>query len=181
MPHQTPPSLMDTIKQYGSGLLRFIRSRVKTDADAEDILQDVWYQVNAAPIEQTSAWLYSVARNKIIDRYKKKQEFLLDDMMAADDDDEDTQEIRALLLTEATTPETEYLRNLFWQELFAALDELPPEQKAAFVSQELEGKNFKELAVQTGEPVQTWVSRKYYAVVHLRRRLKQLYDELMYD
>ncbi|GAB2695656.1 RNA polymerase sigma factor [Mucilaginibacter koreensis] len=179
-------TLVAAVKKYGSGLLRFIRSRVKTDADAEDILQDVWYQlsavVNAAPIEQTGAWLYTVARNKIIDRYKKKHEFLLDDLAAADEDeDEDSQQISALLLTEATTPETEYLRNLFWEELFAALDELPPEQKAAFVAQELEGKSFKDLAKQTGEPVQTWISRKYYAVTHLRRRLKQLYDDLMYD
>ena len=185
MPQAQPPSLLETIKKYGSGLLRFIRSKVKTDADAEDILQDVWYQlsavVNAAPIEQTGAWLYTVARNKITDRYKKKHEFLLEDMAAADEDDEEAQEISTLLLTEAATPETEYLRNLFWQELFAALEELPPEQKAAFTAQELEGKSFKELAEQTGIPVQTWVSRKYYAVLHLRRRLRQLYDELMYD
>ena len=175
-------NILQAIKLYGKNLLGFIRKRVKNDADAEDILQDVWYQfsslVNAEPIEQTGAWLYKVARNKIIDKHKKKSEVLLDDM-AADDDEEDLPDFKALLLTTSTTPETEYLRNLFWEQLFLALDELPQEQRDVFIWQELEDIPFNEIAERTGEKVQTLVSRKRYAVLHLRKRLKQLYKEII--
>jgi RNA polymerase sigma factor (sigma-70 family) len=173
--------IIQTIKAYGKNLLGFIRKRVKNDADAEDILQDVWYQlsavVNTEPVEQTSAWLYKVARNKIIDKHKKRSESLLDDM-ATDEDDEEMPDFKDILLTETSTPETEYLRNLFWEELFVALDELPEEQKQVFIWHELDDIPFAEIATRTGENVQTLTSRKYYAVMHLRRRLKQLYKEI---
>jgi RNA polymerase sigma factor (sigma-70 family) len=183
MPDPKGNSTLQAIKSYGKGLLSFIRRRVKNDADAEDILQDVWYQlstvVNAAPIEQTGAWLYRVARNKITDKYRKHTECLLDDLLFDDDEDEDSDSgLTAILLSENATPETEYLRNLFWEELFAALDELPAEQKQVFIWHELEDKSFDEIAAQTGVKVQTLVSRKRYAVLHLRKRLKQLYDDI---
>jgi RNA polymerase sigma factor (sigma-70 family) len=108
MPEEKNNHIIQTIKAYGKGLLGFIRRRVKTDADAEDILQDVWYQlssvVNAQPIEQTGAWLYKVATNKIIDKNRKKTEELYDINLSGDEDDEETIDFRAILLTEGTTP-----------------------------------------------------------------------------
>jgi RNA polymerase sigma factor (sigma-70 family) len=179
MPEEKNKHIIQTIKEYGKGLLGFIRRRVKNDADAEDILQDVWYQlsavVNAEPIEQTGAWLYKVAANKIIDKNRKKTEELFD---LAEEDDDEGPDFRAILLTEGTTPETEYIRNLFWEQLFLALDELPEEQKQVFIWQELDNIPFNEIAQHTGENIQTLVSRKRYAVLHLRKRLRQLYQEI---
>jgi len=185
MPEEKNNHIIQTIKAYGKGLLGFIRRRVKSDADAEDILQDVWYQltavVNAQPIEQTGAWLYKVATNKIIDRNRKKTEELFDLNTSGDEDDDEEIDFRAILLTEGTTPETEYIRNLFWEQLFLALDELPEEQKQVFIWQELDDIPFSEIAQSTGENIQTLVSRKRYAVLHLRKRLKQLYEEIIED
>ncbi len=182
MPEEKNNHIIQAIKSYGKGLLGFIRRRVKSDADAEDILQDVWYQlsavVNAEPIEQTGAWLYKVATNKIIDKNRKKTEELLDLNLSGDDEDEDGPNFREILLTEGTTPETEYIRNLFWEQLFIALDELPEEQRQVFIWQELDDIPFNEIAEKTGVNVQTLVSRKRYAVLHLRKRLKQLYIEI---
>ena len=182
--HQEKESnILQAIKMYGKNLLGFIRKRVKSDADAEDILQDVWYQfsalVNNEPVEQTGAWLYRVAKNKIIDKHKKKSETLLDDMLVSNnDEDDDPFDLRDILLTEETTPETEYLRNLFWEQLFIALDELPEEQKQVFIWQELDDMTFADIAEKTGVNINTLVSRKRYAVLHLRDRLQQLYDEI---
>ena len=182
MPQEKQNHIIQAIKSYGKGLLGFIRKRVKSDADAEDILQDVWYQlsavVNAEPIEETGAWLYRVARNKIIDKSRKKTEELLDLGSGGDGEDDEGPDFREILLTEGTTPETAYIRNLFWEQLFLALDELPQEQRDVFIWQELDGIPFNEIAGRTGENVQTLVSRKRYAVLHLRKRLKQLYEEL---
>lgn len=170
--------LLKTIQDYEKGLLSFIRGRVKSDADAQDILQDIWYSlsliVNTSPVEQTSAWLYKVARNKITDKYRKRSESSLDDLF---EDDEDL-DYSSILFSDSTTPETEYLKNLFWKQLFIALDELPEEQKQVFVWQELEGIPFQMIAERTGVNVQTLVSRKRYAVLHLRERLRELYEEL---
>src|SRR5882757_3097987 len=178
MPEDKNSHIIHTIKAYGKSLLGFIRRRVNNDADAEDILQDVWYQfssvINSEPIEQTGAWLYRVARNKILDKHKKHTETLLDDMLNDEDDDE-APDFKAILMTEATTPETEYMRNLFWEQLFFALDELPEEQRQVFTWHELEDLSFQEIADRTGVNVQTLVSRKRYAVLHLRNRLRQLY------
>ncbi len=183
MPQDKNSNILQAIKAYGKNLLSFIRRRVKTDADAEDILQDVWYQlsalVNAGPIEQTGAWLYKVAKNKITDKYRKRSETLLDDLFFGEEDaDNEDADYQSILLAEATTPETEYLRNLFWEQLFMALDELPEKQKQVFIWQELDHIPFQEIAENTGENVQTLVSRKRYAVLHLRKRLKQLYQEI---
>lgn len=173
---------LQAIKAYGKNLLSFIRRRVKTDADAEDILQDVWFQlsavVNSEPIEQTGAWLYKVATNKITDKYRKRSETLLDDLVFSEGDEDDDEGYQSILLTEATTPETEYLRNLFWDELFGALNELPEEQKQVFTWHELDDIPFQEIAENTGENIQTLISRKRYAVLHLRKRLRQLYEEI---
>src|ERR1700761_4177915 len=129
-------NIIQAITLYGKNLLGFIRKRVKSDADAEDILQDVWYQfsalVNSEPIEQTGAWLYKVARNKITDKYKKKSETLLDDFLGVNDEDEDNFDLKDMLMIDDSTPENEYIKNLFWNELFAALDELPEEQRQVF-------------------------------------------------
>jgi RNA polymerase sigma factor (sigma-70 family) len=184
MPQDRNNFTLKAIKSYGQGLLSFIRRRVKNDADAEDILQDVWYQlssvVNSAPVEQTGAWLYRVARNKITDKYRKHTEWLLDDLLyAGSEDEEDEQpDFGAILLTETNTPETEYLRSMFWEELFAALGELPAEQRQVFVWQELENQSFEEIAQHTGININTLVSRKRYAVLHLRQRLKELYEDV---
>lgn len=182
MPEDKNSQIIHTIKAYGKSLLSFIRRRVKNDADAEDILQDVWYQfssvINSEPIEQTSAWLYRVARNKITDKHKKKTETLLDDMLATGEDEEEAENFKAILFAETSTPETEYLRSLFWEELFLALDELPDEQKQVFIWQELDDIPFEEIAKRTGQNINTLVSRKRYAVLHLRKRLKQLYLEI---
>jgi len=182
MPEEANRHILQAIASYGKSLLGFIRKRVKTDADAEDILQDVWYQfssvVNAAPIEQTGAWLYKVANNKIIDKYKKKREVLLDDQVTEDDEDDDVSSIREILLADDQTPETSFMRNLFWEQLFIALEELPPEQRDVFIWHELEDVPFQEIADRTGEKMQTLVSRKRYAVLHLRKRLQQLYNEI---
>ncbi|MGZ3874070.1 MAG: RNA polymerase sigma factor, partial [Mucilaginibacter sp.] len=158
MPEEKHQTIIQAIGAYGKNLLGFIRRRVKNDADAEDILQDVWYQfssvINSEPIEQTGAWLYKVARNKILDKHKKHTETLMDDMILDDEDDE-APSFKAILMTEATTPETQYLRNLFWEQLFIALDELPEEQRQVFIWQELDDIPFKEIAERTGEKIQT--------------------------
>jgi RNA polymerase sigma factor (sigma-70 family) len=167
------------IDQFGKKLMGFIRKRMPNEADAEDILQDVFYQLaaNTEPIEQLSGWLYRVARNKITDRQRKKKDLLLEDTLGGGDEAFDWTE---LVLDETGGPETEYLRNLFWEALQAALDELPPEQRDVFVMTELEGIPFKEIAEAAGVSVNTLLSRKRYAVLHLRERLQVLKDELLH-
>lgn len=182
MPKDQNSHIIETIKAYGKSLMGFIRKQVKSEADAEDILQDVWYQfsnvINAQPIEQTSAWLYRVAKNKILDRHKKHRESLMDDLYTVDNS-EDTTDLISILMVEVTTPETAYLRNLFWEQLMLALNELPPEQKEVFIWHEMEDLSFDEISERTGVKCNTLISRKRYAVLHLRKRLKQLYEEII--
>ena len=174
-------NIIQAVRDYGRRLFYFIRGRVDTDEDAEDILQDVWYQfsnvMNSEPIEQTSAWLYHVARNRIIDKYRRQEPDSLEEMFADDENSEFN--FRELLLAGDENPETEHLRNLFWEQLFAALDELPEEQKQVFVLNELEDISFNEMAERTGENINTLISRKRYAVLHLRKRLKQLRKDIL--
>jgi len=178
MAEQRKQNIIEAVKNYGKRLFYFIRGRVNTDEDAEDILQDVWYQfsnvMNSEPIEQASAWLYRVARNRIIDKYRRHQP--LEEMFI--DDEESEFNFREILLTENASPETEYLRNLFWEQLFSALNELPGEQRQIFVWNELEDISFNEIAERTGEKINTLISRKRYAVLHLRKRLEQLRKEI---
>jgi len=181
VPVQPKQNIIQAVRDYGKRLFYFIRGRVDTDEDAEDILQDVWYQfssiMNSEPIEQTSAWLYRVARNRIIDKYRKQKPDSLEEIFTGNEESEfNFREI--LLATEANT-ETEHLRNLFWEQLFAALDELPEEQKQAFVLNELEDVSFKEISERTGEKINTLISRKRYAVLHLRKRLEQLRKDII--
>lgn len=179
MSGQDPASVFE---QYGCGLKSFIRRRVPTEEDAEDILQDVLYQLVKAdnlmnPIEQITAWLYRVARNKIINWTSKKREVLLNP--PPDTVFEDFADILFSKASPSATPETEYLRSLVWEELDAALDELPQEQRDVFEKSELYGMTLKEISQETGVPVNTLKSRKHYAVSHLRVRLKSLYEEII--
>jgi len=174
-------NITQVIKEYSRRLLGFIKQRVQGNEDAEDILQDVFYQFagSTAPIEQAGSWLFTVARNKITDSYRKKKLPLADDIFGVAELDEESFDWKEMLLATDTNPETEFLRNLFWEELQQALDELPAEQKEVFVQNEIDGIAFKQIAAQTGLSVATLISRKRYAVLHLRERLQVLKDELL--
>lgn len=174
-------NITQTIKAVSRRLLSFIRKRVGSLQDAEDIFQDVLYQFagNTEPIEQTTAWLYTVARNKITDSYRKQKLPLADDLLSGATDDETNFDWREMMMQADNNPETEYLRQLFWEELKAALDELPEEQRTVFIQHEIDDIAFKDIAAQTGETVATLISRKRYAVLHLRNRLGKLKDELL--
>jgi RNA polymerase sigma factor (sigma-70 family) len=179
-----PSSIAETFAEYSRLLLNFIRGRVNRFEDAEDILQDVFFQFAKAsdminPIENSAAWLYRAARNKIIDHYKKKKDEPLPGYYDDDEDGYVIDEIADILNGEAATPETEYLRSLILQEIGDALKELPEEQRTVFVQTEIDGMPVKEVAEKSGVPVGTVLSRKRYAVQFLRKRLKELYDEVM--
>lgn len=174
----------EVVKQLTSPLKGFIRNRVKSTEDAEDILQDVFYELAEAdqlmrPIEQISAWLYTVARNRITDSYRKKKPEPIAEFYSDNEEDELFTEIQQLLTSPEDSPETEYLKSLIWTELDKALAELPPEQRLAFEWNELEGMSFRDISLMTGEPQNTLISRKRYAVLHLRERLGDLYEELI--
>jgi RNA polymerase sigma factor (sigma-70 family) len=172
-------SITEIVKDYSRRLLGFIRKRVTNEADAEDVLLDVFYQLlgNKEPIDQITAWLFTVARNKIIDRKRKKQPLALDGLFSEMEDGE-MNDWMEILLDDSSNPETIYLRNLFRDLLKEALDELPEEQKQAFVLNEMDGIPFKQISDDTGIPVNTLISRKRYAVLHLRTRLADLHDAL---
>ena len=174
-------TISQTIKEYSRRLLGFIKQRVSGNEDAEDILQDVFYQFAAStePIEQAGNWLFTVARNKITDKYRKQTLPLADDVFGTSTTDEDSFDWKEMLLASDDNPETEYLRSLFWEELQIALNELPAEQRDAFVKNEIEDIPFKELAAESGVSVATLISRKRYAVLHLRVRLQVLREELL--
>ncbi|HVZ57336.1 MAG TPA: RNA polymerase sigma factor [Chitinophagaceae bacterium] len=174
-------NIIQAIRDYGRQLFAFIRSRVGTQEEAEDILQDVWYQLSNQPESQVigslSGWLYRVARNRITDRYRKKKEVLLDDLGSWEEDEDFS--FRDMLLADFNTPETTHLRELFWEQMFAALDELPEAQRSVFVMNELEDMTLQQIADQQGEKLKTIISRKRYAVLHLRERLEDLYNDLI--
>jgi RNA polymerase sigma factor (sigma-70 family) len=179
---QRKQNIIQAVGEYGKRLFYFIRGRVQSDEDAEDILQDVWYQfsnvMNSEPIEQTSAWLFRVARNRVIDKYRRQQPVSLEDEISQEDE-EATFDVGRILVSEDPAPENEQLRDLFWEELFSALEELPKEQRQVFIWNELEEIPFQEISERTGEKVNTLISRKRYAVLHLRKRLGQLYKEII--
>lgn len=172
-------NITQVINDYSKRLLGFIKKRVPNDADAEDILQDVFYQFigNTQPIEQLTGWLFTVARNKITDRKRKHKPELLEDIFSSDE--ESGFSWTDLFFNAANNPENEYLKNIFWETLNTALDELPEEQRTVFVQNELEGISFKDISAETGIAVNTLLSRKRYAVLHLRERLQTLKDELL--
>jgi RNA polymerase sigma factor (sigma-70 family) len=181
MAQKRDTTVNSAMKQYGQRLFRFIRGRVSSNADAEDIFQDVWYQftrvIESNPIEQISSWLFRVARNRVTDNYRKKKPDLLEDYTSNEEEGETV--FRDILLADYNTPETETLRELFWEELFEALEELPEKQRDVFVWNELEDQTFQEIADRTGENIKTLISRKRYAVKFLRKRLETLYEEFL--
>jgi RNA polymerase sigma factor (sigma-70 family) len=176
--------ISEVVEREQSRLRNFIRRRVPDPRDAEDILQDVFYELVEAnrllmPIEHVTGWLFRVARNRIIDLFrKKKPESFSDTPVARNDDaDDELPALEDLLPSPDAGPEALYARNLLLHELELALDELPEEQRKVFVAHELEGRSFKEIAAETGVSVNTLLSRKHYAVLHLRQRLQNIYDE----
>ena len=174
-------NVTNAVSEYGNRLFRFIRSRVPTTADAEDILQEVWYQfsrvVDTEPIEQVSGWLFRVARNRITDSYRKRKDELLDDL--AYEDEEGDVLFKDIFLADFNTPETETMRQMFWDTLLEALEELPENQRDVFVWNELEDETLQEISDRTGVNIKTLISRKRYAVQHLRTRLQDLYEEFL--
>lgn len=168
------------VRDLGQRLLRFIRARVPSDADAEDISQDVWQQLvvtlESGPIQQMSAWLYTVARHRIIDRQRKTPMVSLDAMADAVADDAEFA-FEEFLPADDHTPRTEHARNLFWEQLHGALAELPEEQRQVFMWHEFEDLSFQDIATLTGENVNTLLARKRYAVLRLRQRLEPLRSE----
>jgi RNA polymerase sigma factor (sigma-70 family) len=174
-------NILRIIKSYGSQLFGFIRNRVSATEDAEDILQDVWYQLSnqsaTEDINSMSGWLYRVARNKITDSYRKKKNEKLNEAFVEGDDDD--LNLTNIFLTEPDNIETKELQQLFWETLFDALEELPQTQREVFMLNELEDKTLQQIADMHGENLKTIISRKRYAVQHLRKRLEDLYNEFM--
>ena len=171
--------ISDTVRAERRRLLDFIRKRVGSNEDAEDILQDVFYQLTARysqPIEELSAWLFAVARNRIVDWYRRRQRVSAAGAGGAEEE-EGTFSREEMLPDPGGGPEAAYARLLVWEELEEALEDLPAAQRLVFVRHELEGKSFKEIAEETGDPINTLLSRKRYAVLFLRERLQELYDE----
>lgn len=170
------------IEQRQPRLRNFIRGRVPDVADAEDILQDVLFELAESyrapqPVEQVGAWLFRVARNRITDFFRKKRPEAIADVIDAGDDS--LAAIEDLLPSPDAGPEAAYARSVLVEELEAALGELPAAQRDAFIATEIEGRSFKELAAESGESINTLLSRKRYAVLHLRERLADIYQEII--
>lgn len=181
---QQDQRISEVINREYAGLRNFIRKRVRDQVDAEDILQDVFYELIEAyrmmkPIEQVTAWLFRVARNRIIDRFRRKKRD--ESRSASTRATENAGEIDLIDLLPSTEagPEAAFLRSLLLEELDAGLDELPEEQREVFVAHELMGYSFNEIAARTGVGLNTLLSRKHYAVLHLRQRLRDVYEEFM--
>lgn len=174
--------ISETFVRERARLSNFIRRRVPDRADAEDILQDVFFELVEAyrlmkPIEQVGAWMFRVARNRITDLFRKrKPEALEDQHVAAADGDFFL--LEELLPSPDAGPDAAYARTVLLEEIEDALDELPDEQREVFIAHEIEGRSFKDLAAETGLSLNTLLSRKHYAVIHLRERLRGIYDEL---
>jgi RNA polymerase sigma factor (sigma-70 family) len=177
-------SIAEAVKTNRSRLRDFIRQRVSDIEDAEDILQDVFEELTEAvrmmqPIEQVASWMFRVARNKIIDRYRKKKTESLEDQKFYTAQSEDEQLMLADLLADSNGSSANRFDNtLLWNTIEEALDELPPEQRNVFVWHEIDGKSFNSIAEETGIPLNTLLSRKRYAVLHLRKKLRDIYNEL---
>jgi RNA polymerase sigma factor (sigma-70 family) len=171
--------ISEIVGKERSRLRNFIRRRVPDPSDAEDIVQEVFYELVEAnrllmPIEHVTSWLFRVARNRIIDLFRKKKPELFSDQ-AVENEEGEMLDIEDLLPSPDAGPEALYVRQLLLDALEHALDELPDEQREVFVGHELEGRSFKEMAAETGVSVNTLLSRKRYAVLHLRERLQDIY------
>ena len=169
------------VAEQGLRLRNFIRRRVPDPRDAEDILQDVFYELVEAnrllmPIDHVTGWLFRVARNRITDLFRKKKPVAFSDATVMDEDG-DLVQFEDLLPSPGAGPDAVYVRNVLLEELEFALSELPEEQREVFVANELEGRSFKELSDETGVSINTLLSRKRYAVLHLRERLRSIYDD----
>ena len=175
--------ISDVVEREQSRLRRFIRRRVMDPRDAEDILQDVFYKLVEAnrllmPIDHVTGWLFRVARNRITDLFRKKRpESFSNAALDEDHEDDELLQLEDLLPSPDAGPEALYARNVLLAELELAVDELPEEQREVFVAHEWEGRSFKAMAAETGVSVNTLLSRKRYAVLHLRERLQSIYDE----
>jgi RNA polymerase sigma factor (sigma-70 family) len=174
--------ISEAIDREGNRLRNFIRRRVADREDAEDVLQDVFYELVEAyrlmkPVEQVTAWLFRVARNRITDLFRRKTREALRNQPATITEDGETLQLEDLLPSPDAGPDAAYARSVLLEELDAALDELPDEQRDAFIAHELMGYSFKELAAETGVSVNTLLSRKHYAVVYLRGRLRAIHNE----
>jgi RNA polymerase sigma factor (sigma-70 family) len=174
--------ISEIIAEERARLRSFIRRRVPDPSDVEDIVQEVFYELVEAnrllmPIEHVTGWLFRVARNRITDLFRKKKPENLGDATVEDEDGEALR-IEDLLPSPDAGPEALYVRNVLLDEIELALDELPREQREVFVAHEIEGRSFKELSAESGINVNTLLSRKRYAVLHLRERLQNLYDEI---
>ena len=179
MADQQDQRIAETVRQEQGRLWNFIRRRVPDAGDAEDILQDVFYELVEAyrmmqPIEQVGAWLFRVARNRITDRFRKKKPELFTDQAVSG---EESLSFEDLLPSPDAGPEAAYARSVMLEELEDALDELPDAQREVFLATEFEGNSFRELAEQAGVSINTLLSRKRYAVQHLRRRLQKVHEE----
>jgi RNA polymerase sigma factor (sigma-70 family) len=174
-------NISDVIQRERRRLFRFIRKRVDDEGEAEDILQDVFYELTEAyrlmrPIEQVGAWLYRVARNRIIDRFRKGKREATGDM-SLNAGEQGALALEDLLPAPEAGPEALYARGVLFDELNAAIEELPKEQREVFIAHEIDGRSFKQLADDTGLSINTLLSRKHYAILHLRRRLQAIYEE----
>ncbi len=175
--------IADVVARERPRLRSFIRRRVANDADADDLLQDVFVELVEAyrllmPIEFATGWLFRVARNRITDLFRKKRPEAFGDALQ-EDEDGDRLDVEDLLPSPEAGPEAQYFRSFLLDELQRALAELPRQQRDVFVAHELDGRSFKELAAESGESVNTLLSRKRYAVLHLRKRLQTVQDEFM--
>ena len=180
---ETDRQISEVVEREQSRLRNFIRRRVADPRDAEDILQEVFSELVEAtrllmPIEHVTGWLFRVARNRITDLFRKKKPESFGDAAVGDESGE-LLRIEDLLPSPNAGPEALYARNVLLEELEFALDELPEEQRLVFVAHELEGRSFKEISAETGVSVNTLLSRKRYALLHLRERLRSIYDEFM--
>ena len=181
---QQDQRISDAVSRDYAGLRNFIRKQVTDPGDAEDILQDVFYELVEAyrvmkPIEEVTAWLFRVARNRIIDVFRRKQREDKRTAPTPPTNDGVVLGLDDLLPSPDAGPEAAYMRNLLAEELDSALEELPEEQREVFVAHEWMGYSFNEISEQTGVSVNTLLSRKHYAVLHLRRRLRSVYEEFM--
>lgn len=176
--------ITEIIAEERSRLRNFIRRRVPDEADVEDVLQEVFYELTGAyrlmePVQRWSAWMFRVARNRIIDLFRKRRLEAFGSDPAAASDEEEALPLEAVLRSPAAGPAQVYARTVLLEELEEALAELPQEQREVFLAHEIEGYSFKEIADRTGVRVNTLLSRKHYAVVHLRRRLRAIYEEFV--
>jgi len=183
-PMEQDQRISEAVSRDQSRLRSFIRRRVADPGDAEDILQDVFYELVEAyrlmkPVEQVTAWMFRVARNRITDLFRKRSREALSNEPGKVADDGEVMLLEELLPSPDAGPDAAYVRSVLLEELDDALEELPAEQREVFISHELMGYSFKELSAETGVSVNTLLSRKHYAVLHLRERLQAIYDEFM--